>query len=124
MAQKRSSSAPSAPIKKIREINEKYALTLGDIAEVLDVERRTLTRWTKSKESSELISEQKTDRLLVLESLLKLGIKVFGSGYEFNQWLHQPVFALDGNKPIDLIKTESGRRKVESVLHQIEHGIF
>lgn len=125
MAQKRnSSSALAAPIKKIREINEKYALTLGDIAEVLDVERRTLTRWTKSKRSSALISEQKADSLRVLESLLKLGINVLGSDDEFNHWLHNPVFALGGEKPVELIKTESGRRKVEEVLHQIEYGIF
>jgi putative toxin-antitoxin system antitoxin component (TIGR02293 family) len=114
----------SSPLVKIREINERYAITIGDIAEVLDVAPKTISRWSKSKKKSELISEQKADSLEILESILALGKNVLGSNDELNSWLHNPVFALDGNKPIDLIKTESGRRRVEEVLHQIEHGIF
>jgi len=126
MAQKNGSKvlAVSTPLVKIRELNQRYALTIGDIAEVLDVAPKTISRWAKSKKSSELISEQKADSLEILESILTLGKNVLGSDEELNSWLHNPVFALDGNKPIDLIKTESGRRRVEEVLHQIEHGIF
>ncbi len=114
----------STPVGKIKELNERYALTLGDIADILDVAPKTLTRWTKNINSSKLISKRKSDSLDVLESILELGKEVLGSEEELNNWLHNPVFALDGNKPVDLIKTESGRRKVETVLHQIEYGIF
>ncbi len=123
MAQKQSSSSPSSS-SRIRKINEKYALTISDIADVLDVAPRTLSRWTKHKKNPKSISERKTDSLKILESLLKLGEKVLGSENELNQWLHNPVFALDGEKPVDLIKTESGRRRVEEALHQIEYGIY
>jgi putative toxin-antitoxin system antitoxin component (TIGR02293 family) len=126
MTQKNGSrlSGAGTSIGKIKELNQRYALTIGDIAEVLDVAPKTISRWAKSKKSSGLISEQKADSLEILESLLTLGKDVLGSDDELNRWLHSPVFALDGNKPIDLIKTESGRRRVEEVLHQIEHGIF
>jgi len=126
MAQKQSSSSSGSGtrIRKIRELNERYALTIGDIADVLDVAPKTLSRWTKNKKSSRGISEQRNDSLKILESLLKLGEKVLGSEDELNHWLHNPVFALEGKKPIDLIKTESGRRRVEEVLHQIEYGIY
>jgi len=126
MTQKQSSSSSGSGtrIRKIRELNERYALTIGDIADVLDVAPKTLSRWTKNKKSSRGISEQRNDSLKILESLLKLGEKVLGSEDELNHWLHNPVFALEGKKPIDLIKTESGRRRVEEVLHQIEYGIY
>ena len=119
-----SSSVSKSPAGKIREINERYALTVGDIAGVLDVATKTITRWTKSKNSGSTLSAQKKDRLAVLESILKLGKKVLGSNEELNRWLHSPVFSLDGKKPVDMIKTESGRRRVEEVLHQIEYGIY
>ena len=119
-----SSSISKSPVGKIREINERYALTVGDIAGVLDVATKTITRWTKSKNSGSTLSAQKKDRLAVLESILKLGKKVLGSNEELNRWLHSSVFSLDGKKPVDMIKTESGRRRVEEVLHQIEYGIY
>jgi putative toxin-antitoxin system antitoxin component (TIGR02293 family) len=118
------SYASGTPIGKIKELNKRYALTLGDIADILDVAPKTLTRWAKNINSSKLISKRKSDSLEVLESILELGKEVLGSEEELNNWLHNPVFALDGKKPVDLIKTESGRRKVEAVLHQIEYGIF
>ena len=41
-----------------------------------------------------------------LESTLELGEKVLGSRDQLNHLLRNLVFALDGNKPINLIKTE------------------
>jgi putative toxin-antitoxin system antitoxin component (TIGR02293 family) len=125
MAQKQSNTFDSDDdIKKIKEINERYDLTFNNLAAVLDVTPKTLTRWTNSKKGTTVISEQKTDRLKILESILELGKEVLGSDDELNEWLHHPVFALDGKKPIELLKTESGRRRVEEVLHQIEYGIY
>ncbi len=126
MAQKRkyNYSTEEAPAEKIKELNASYALTIEDIADVLDVTSKTISRWTKQKKNSGLISPQKSDRLQILESILELGKIVLGSEDELNHWLHSPVLSLDGKKPVDLIKTESGRRKVEEVLHQIEYGIY
>ncbi len=124
MARNSGTYAAGTSIGKIKELNERYSLTFSDIADILDVAPKTLTRWTKDKNSSKQMSKRKSDSLDVLESILKLGKKVLGSEDELNNWLHNPVFALDGNKPVDLIKTESGRRMVETVLHQIEYGIL
>ncbi len=124
MAQKRNAYTSSTDVGKIKELNERYALTIGDIADVLDVAPKTLSRWTKKIKKSGVISERRSDSLLILESILELGKKVLGTDEELNQWLHNPVFALDGKKPVDVIKTESGRRRVEEVLHQIEFGIY
>ena len=124
MARTSNSYTSGAPIRKIKELNERYALTLSDLADILDVAPKTLTRWAKNINSSKLISKRKSDSIDVLESILELGIEVLGSEEELNSWLHNPVFSLNGEKPVDLIKTESGRRKVETALHQIEYGIL
>ena len=47
MAQKRNTYTSSTDVGKIKELNERYALTIGDIADVLDVAPKTLSRWTK-----------------------------------------------------------------------------
>ena len=125
MVQKRNTYTANSDVGKIRELSIRYALTIGDIADILDVAPKTLSRWAKKGiKKSNIISERRTDSLLILESILELGKKVLGSDEEVNQWLHSSVFALDGKKPVDVIKTESGRRKVEEVLHQIEFGIY
>jgi putative toxin-antitoxin system antitoxin component (TIGR02293 family) len=128
---RKSQEAGSNPAKGINipEVNyddvagflSAYGFSVQDLAEVLDVNRKTLFRW---KESEEAFSLQQSDRISVLESILELGKKVLGSEEEVKQWLHSPVHSLDGRQPLDLIKTESGRRLVETALHQIEYGVL
>ena len=114
----------SIVVGRIHEFRESYKMTLGEIADVLDVTPRTITRLIQSKKKDIGVSEQKADSLAIVGSIFELGKRVLGSGDGVTNWLRSPVFALDGQKPIDLVKTESGRRKVEMALHQIEHGIY
>lgn len=62
--------------------------------------------------------------MLILKSIFDLGEKVLGSDASLKKWIREPVFSLDGQTPLKLLKTESGRRRIESVLHQIEYGFF
>jgi len=98
-----------------------FGMTLSDFADVLEVTPKTLTRW---KLKGEALSRQQSDRIAVLESIFALGEKVLGSRENMKEWIHQRVFALNGAEPLDVLKTESGRKMVEDVLHQIEFGIF
>jgi uncharacterized protein (DUF2384 family) len=34
------------------------------------------------------------------------------------------VLDLGGKTPLEAVKTESGRREVETVLHRIEYGVY
>jgi uncharacterized protein (DUF2384 family) len=40
------------------------------------------------------------------------------------RWMKEPVPALDNQPPYSLLGSEEGRKEVERVLGQIEHGIF
>jgi putative toxin-antitoxin system antitoxin component (TIGR02293 family) len=98
-----------------------YGFTDQNLADILDVNKRTVTRW-KAKNAS--LSPQQVDRMNVLRSLLALAKRVLGSEDAVKLWLNSPVFSLEGQRPIDLIKTESGRRRIENVLIQIEGGVY
>src|SRR5437870_4477217 len=113
------SSGPFRLVKHIRALTAGYDFTERDLADILDVNKRTITRW---KAQDEKLSPQQLDRIVVLESILDLGKRVLGSESEVKLWLNSPVFSLEGQKPKELIKTESGRRRVENVLLQIEGG--
>ncbi len=112
---------PSKLVSHIRELTVSYDFTERDLADILDVTPRSITRW---KARDEKLSKQKIDRIDVLESILDLGKRVLGSETEVKHWLGSSVFSLEGQKPMELIKTESGRRRVENVLLQIEGGVY
>ncbi len=105
----------------VEEMAMGYEFTAQDLADVLDITPKTLSRW---KGRSNVFSIQQADRMLIVKSILDLGKKVLGSEERVKDWIHQPVFALDGHLPIELFKTESGRRRVENTLHQIQLGIL
>lgn len=67
---------------------------------------------------------QQLDSIEVLNEIVGLGERVLGTKDAFKFWLIQPAIDLNGNRGIDLISTESGRRQIEYTLHQIEFGQF
>jgi putative toxin-antitoxin system antitoxin component (TIGR02293 family) len=115
-------SIPSARSSgKKRDLGHQFGLTLSDFADVLEVTPKTLSRW---KQKGEILSRQQSDRIAILESLFILGERVLGSRQAMKDWIQEKVLYLNGDKPLDLLKTESGRRAVEEALHQIEFGMY
>jgi putative toxin-antitoxin system antitoxin component (TIGR02293 family) len=109
------------PLKVVKQLAADYDLSLKDVAGVLDVTPKTYSRW-RGRDSA--LSEQQADRTLILKAIFDLGSRVLGSDGNLKKWIREPVFSLDGQTPLKLLKTESGRRRIESVLHQIEYGFF
>jgi putative toxin-antitoxin system antitoxin component (TIGR02293 family) len=107
--------------RRVHALTSGFDFTDSDLAGILDVNKRTITRW---RAQDARLSPQQIDRIAVLESILDLGKRVLGSENEVRLWLNSPVLALEGQKPIELIKTESGRRRIENVLLQIEAGVY
>lgn len=109
------------PLQVVKELTVDFDLSVKDVAGVLDVTPKTFSRW-RGRDNA--MSEQQADRMMVLKSIFDLGRKVLGSDASVKKWIREPIFSLDGQTPLNLLKTESGRRRVESVLHQIEYGFF
>ena len=92
-------------------------------AEVLDlvVPRRTLAR--RRRAGGQLASEA-SDRAVRLARVAALAERVFGDGPKAQHWLRKPCPMLDGQAPIELLRTETGAQLVERTLHRIDYGMF
>lgn len=93
----------------------------SDLAEILEVSPKTLARWQKNGET---LTPQQTDRLAHVEAILLHGDQVFRTRERVMEWMHGKVFFLQGRRPIDVIKTETGRKEVDNALGVIEWGMF
>lgn len=92
----------------------------ADLADILEVSTKTLARW---KKSGEALTPQQTDRMANVEAILIQGEELFGSRERVLQWMQGKVLSLDCSRPIDVLKTETGRRRVSNVLHGIAWGM-
>jgi uncharacterized protein (DUF2384 family) len=71
----------------------------------------------------EIIDSQFFESNKSLLALKNRGVDVFGSFDKFLRWLNQENLALD-SKPIKLLSSESGIKKIIDILGRIEHGIM
>lgn len=93
-------------------------------AEELDelvIPKRTLAR---RRARHEPLTVEETDKALRLARISSEADRVFGSPDKSSRWLRKANAALAGNRPIDLLKSETGSRAVDELLGQIDHGMF
>ena len=114
-------ATPPMPLDQVRSLGEHYDMAIRDLADILEVTPKTFHRWSLA---GEVLTPQQSDRITILETIFALGERVFRSQATFAAWLRQPVLDLGGRSPLEMVKTESGRRAVENILHKIEFGIY
>lgn len=73
------------------------------------------------KKDSEL-KENLKEQIILLISLYKHGVEVFGNLNEFNQWLKTKNFFLDNEAPIIFLKTITGIRFIDDRLTALAFG--
>lgn len=56
--------------------------------------------------------------------LMELCTKVMGSTDLAEEWMSSPARGLDNRRPADLMETQSGRDRVETLLTQIDYGVY
>lgn len=106
------------PAKAVRDLVADPAVTIADVARVVGP-RRTLDR--RLKENSALTPEE-SDRFARFVRILQLATHIFGNRAEAMEWLGTPKIRFEGERPLDLIKTDTGARLIEEVLEQSRHG--
>lgn len=82
---------------------------------------RTLQR---KRARNQLLSSLESDRLARLARVLVRAEEAIGDGSRSRRWLAQPNRALGGERPIDLLDSDTGTLTVERVLGRIEHGVY
>jgi len=96
-------------------------LSSSEIAELLQVPPRTLTR---RKQAGKFATDE-SERLLRLSRVLDATAELFeGDRLSAVAWLRSPNRALNGEKPIEMTKTEIGAGEVENLIGRLEYGVY
>ncbi len=80
--------------------------------------QRTLAR-RKDK-----LSLEESDKVERLERIIEHATRVFGARDLAQEWLRDKNRALHGNKPIDLLMSETGADTVKQQLYAIQYGMY
>ena len=102
-------------------IDDVIACKLLSAAELdrLAVPRKTLAH----RRALGRLSAEQSDRLMRLLRVIGHARTTFGHPAKADRWLRRPTRVLDGNAPLDLLDTDLGARRVETLLGRIDHGI-
>src|SRR5207248_9582016 len=113
--------ARGVPYEAIERLQRTIGFDIETIAALVQVPRRTLTR----RRHDGRFAPEESDRLVAAARLLSKTLNLFeGNAEAVRAWLTAPQVALGGVVPLDLAKTETGAREVESLIDRLEQGIF
>jgi uncharacterized protein (DUF2384 family) len=110
-----------------RDIDWKY---VSEIKKMTDFNDQVISNWLNIsvktfrsyKQPENKFKENLKEHVLLLISLIKHGIFIFGSQKGFDSWLTTNNFFFDNKSPISYLNTVSGIRFVEDRLTALEFG--
>ncbi|MFA5974172.1 MAG: antitoxin Xre/MbcA/ParS toxin-binding domain-containing protein [Lentimicrobiaceae bacterium] len=110
-----------------KEVNWKYINAIKQltgfnddiIAAWLNVSVRTFRSYRQPENK---FKENIKEQIILLLSLIKHGIQVFGSASEFDKWLNKENFYFDSKIPNAFLNTVTGIRFVDDNLSAMEYG--
>lgn len=108
------------PTSSVTHFKQVTGLADEEIAELLQIGARTLSRL----KSSSRLPPEVSDRLYAVASVYSLAEKVLGNREVAVGWLGAPQFGLQYHRPLEFLSTDLGRQQVKSLLNQIEYGML
>jgi len=108
------------PFELFERLQDELDLSKGELAELVQVSTRTLSR----RRERGFFSPTESERLYRFEELLQAAERVLATRDDARQWLKTPVRALGGQIPLQFAKHESGAREVFDLLGRLEYGVF
>lgn len=92
-----------------------------EVADLIGVSETTLLRRQKNKK----LAPDESDRLFRVASVYRDLLRLFhGHAADANEWLRSPHAVFGGETPLNMLKTEYGSQQVETLIHQLEHGVY
>ena len=70
------------------------------------------------------MTQAESDRLVAIARTLAHAADVLGSAEAARGWMQNPVPALNGEIPLNLMDTSTGVLEVNTILGRIEYGLF
>lgn len=106
--------------KALEQLKEKAGLDYDQLSYVLGVARGTLI----GKKGTERFSPVLSEKIMSLADIYSYGYEVFSDMHEFNEWIFQPINALGGKAPYDLLNSQYGREEVRNIIGRIDYGVY
>jgi putative toxin-antitoxin system antitoxin component (TIGR02293 family) len=95
-------------------------LTFTEVSEIV-IAPRTLKH---RRARGENLSHEETDRLVRVARIVALADEIFGDHAKALLWLRSEDDRIGGRRPLSMLQTEAGGRVVESMLWQIDEGVY
>ncbi|HEY7099021.1 MAG TPA: antitoxin Xre/MbcA/ParS toxin-binding domain-containing protein [Terriglobales bacterium] len=105
----------------LQRLSAQSDIPVSRLAEVLAIPERTLAR----RKTSGRLTLDESERLLRIANVFEKAVELFeGDVQSAVNWMTSSKKALEGHTPLDYSRTETGAREVESLVGQLEHGVF
>ncbi|MES2329105.1 MAG: hypothetical protein V4539_05840 [Bacteroidota bacterium] len=107
--------------KKLKKITDMVPFTQAEWANMLHLSERTLQRYAKSNSSFEGIY---TDRILLLQEMINLGLETFTDADAFYSWLKKDKSILGQTLNFQSLYSDRGIQEVIDQLSRIQYGVY
>jgi len=107
--------------KKLKKIIDMVPFTQAEWANMLHLSERTLQRYAKNNSSFEGIY---TDRILLLQEMIQLGLETFQDAASFTSWLKEDKKVMGQNLNFQSLYSERGIQEVIDQLTRIQYGVY
>ncbi len=109
------------PSSAFKRAADRAGLTREELIRALRVGRASIFRRLASRQH---LAPDDSQKLVRLARVTLLAEHVLEAPARARAWLREPVPALGGERPVDLLDTDEGARAVEEALLRIEYGFF
>lgn len=103
-------------------VDQMSVLGVDDLAAALGLSTRTLRRQREQPDKA-MPPDLASKTWLIAETLAQ-AVAVFGGREAAERWLARPAMALDGARPIELLRTLQGAELVSDLLGRLAHGVY
>lgn len=108
------------PFESFTALREALELSTDELAHLLGIPRRTLTK--RQKEGA--FSRSESNAISRVARIYREAVGFFEAEARALRWLKTPLPALDGRSPLSLLDTDPGAEAVSVLLKQLAWGIY
>ena len=107
--------------KKLKKIADTVPFTQSEWAAMLHLSERTLQRYAKSNTSFEGIY---TDRILLLQEMIEMGLETFINADAFYRWLKKDKPVMGHTLNFESLYSDRGIQEIIDQLGRIQQGVY
>lgn len=107
--------------KKLKKVADLVPFTQSEWANMIHLSERTLQRYAKNNSSFEGIY---TDRILLLQEMIVLGLETFTDADAFYHWLKKEKLVLGQSLNFESLYSDRGIQHVIDQISRIQYGVY